>query len=261
MDPLSSGAVSCQGATRPLRVFYGHACQLWRRGNSLQCAWDALAQAFVGAGCAHAAPATQCMCRHLTDFVAVLKPNSPVASLSPAPSPSAAGVFDKLRFLVAAVAVLFLLLNVGALAAALADSLRRRRLLALVARDRFGFREQPGGAWTWEVWPPDPLRSPLEQVRGSAVELCEHLGLPFARLRCALPEEWLQGAVAESLGRRFGLSAAGLERHQGAVVARVEEMVGRGLCGLRVRSASAAGRPWPLWALWRSLPSPRAERR
>lgn len=45
MNPFADGAISCTNVTRPLRVFYGEKCQLWRAGNAWQCSWDALLQA------------------------------------------------------------------------------------------------------------------------------------------------------------------------------------------------------------------------
>lgn len=45
MNPFQDGAVSCTNVTRPLRVFYGESCQLWRANNAARCSWDALLQA------------------------------------------------------------------------------------------------------------------------------------------------------------------------------------------------------------------------
>ena len=96
---LSAGAVSCPagsssassaGAPPPvLRVFYGSGCGLLQSNNALGCWWNALTQAFQGAGCV-AAPVTRCMCRHLAgDFLGLKTPATAVATLLLASPPPA----------------------------------------------------------------------------------------------------------------------------------------------------------------------------
>ena len=96
---LSAGAVSCPagsssasstGAQHPvLRVFYGSGCGLLQSNNALGCWWNALTQAFQGAGCV-AAPVTRCMCRHLAgDFLGLKTPATAVATLLLASPPPA----------------------------------------------------------------------------------------------------------------------------------------------------------------------------
>lgn len=165
--------------------------------------------------------------RHLTDFVAVRKPNIAVASMSQMTSLSADDVFNKLRFLAIAIAVLFGLMNFGAVAAAIQERSSRRRFLTLMQREQFGFTEQPCGAWTWEVWQ-DALPEQVGQVTGSVVQLCQFLGIPFVRFRAAVPEEWLQGNVSQSIGRKFGLSASALGAHKDDIARRAAEIVGGG---------------------------------
>jgi hypothetical protein len=73
-----------------------------------------------------------------------------------------------------------------------------------------GFRVMPdGGAWTWTAEQP-PLQRAVQAPHGSAFQLAGAFGLPFVRLRAALPEELLAGSVGHALGRRAGLSVQGL---------------------------------------------------
>lgn len=65
MNPFQDGAVSCENVTRPLRVFYGQYCDLWKKDNPYNCSWNAMQQVFEGSNCTNTGP-TQCMCRHLT---------------------------------------------------------------------------------------------------------------------------------------------------------------------------------------------------
>ena len=93
-SPLLVPAVACPpranttNATAPLarqpvlRVYYGTRCALWRTDNGYNCSWDAIKQAFVGSGCVASTGATQCMCRHLTDFASARVPKVATCSLS-----------------------------------------------------------------------------------------------------------------------------------------------------------------------------------
>lgn len=117
-------------------------------------------------------------------------------------------------------------MNGGALLAAAQERYSKKKFLHKMQRKRFGFTEQPGGAWTWELWQ-DPVLDPVEQVTGSIVQLCQYLGVPFVRFRSAVPEEWLQGNVPQSIGRKFGLSASKLEEHRAVIHNRVADMLGR----------------------------------
>ena len=73
-------------------------------------------------------------------------------------------------------------------------------------------REQPRCARF--AWPTShlPWQEPLADghivgaVRGSCVEMCALLGLPFVRFRAAVPEEWFIGSMAQAIGRHVGLS-------------------------------------------------------
>jgi hypothetical protein len=56
-----------------------------------------------------------------------------------------------------------------------------------------------------------PLLSDLDAPSGTAVALASLLGVPFVRLRAALPDELLGWDIPTALGRRSSLSKAGME--------------------------------------------------
>jgi hypothetical protein len=222
-NPLAVPAVSCppranwtntSGVPAPrepvLRVFYGTACALWRPGNAGNCSWDNVKQAFVGGGCVPSGAATQCMCRHLTEFASARAPKIATCSLSDLTSLSPGDIVTKLRFLFTVVIVLFGFMNVGAVIAFFLDAGERRKTLAALQAPAAGFAlAQPGDVWTWSCTQL-PLQRAVEAPRGSAMELASIFGLPLVRLRAALAEELLPGSVGQALGRREGLSVQGL---------------------------------------------------
>jgi hypothetical protein len=55
------------------------------------------------------------------------------------------------------------------------------------------------------------MRDIIDAPTGPAVEICELLGIPFARLRFALPDEMLSWDMPVALGRMYGLSKSGWE--------------------------------------------------
>lgn len=63
-------------------------------------------------------------------------------------------------------------------------------------------------------------------VRGSAVTLCSILGIPFVRFRAAVPEEWFSGSVAQTVGRKRGLSAQGVQEYKFQIRERWEGLLG-----------------------------------
>ena len=90
------------------------------------------------------------------------------------------------------------------------DLSEKRKTLAALQTPECGFRELPGGVWTWTC-EQEPLSAAVQAPQGSAFALSAIMGLPFVRLRAALPEEFFAGSVGQALGRRAGLSAQGLQ--------------------------------------------------
>ena len=155
-NPFDDGAVACDNTTGPLRVFYGPACEVWRPENAYNCSWVAALQAFQGAGCVAPEEATQCLCRHLTDFVAVRTPTIAVASVSQLTSLSAADVFVKLRFLLYVVAGLFAFMNAGIALGYIVDARERKKTLKRLLKAECGFEQLPNGVWCVQM-----LRVPI----------------------------------------------------------------------------------------------------
>jgi hypothetical protein len=96
-------------------------------------------------------------------------------------------------------------MHVGALVGFTRDNAERAALLARIKHTDMGFMEQPDGAWSWH-FAQLPLMSDLGEIPGNMTVLARVIGVPFARLRCALPEELFGGVTAQLVGRRSGLS-------------------------------------------------------
>jgi hypothetical protein len=90
------------------------------------------------------------------------------------------------------------------------DAKMRRSLMHKLQEPRVGFSATEEGAWLWRFHL-EPVETDLAPPTGPAVELAKIMGLPLARLRAALPDELLEHTLAETLGRRYGLSAKGME--------------------------------------------------
>jgi hypothetical protein len=210
--PLSQPVVRCSDLTAPsvfsgtfaLRLFTGSDCALWNPNNTYGCWWDATKQTFAGDGCVSQGP-TRCMCRHLTDFASTRKPTIKTASLSDMTALSPGDLITKLKFLFVTVMVLFGGMCCGAIMGAVLDRNERKSLLTRLQQAECGFRSGPGGSWLWRL-EQDPLGAELGKPHGTAMQLSAVFGMPFMRLRLALPEAMLPGAIAEAIGRRAGLS-------------------------------------------------------
>jgi hypothetical protein len=209
-SPLTAPVLSCgPNGSAPVRAFTGARCALRNASGAEACAWDAVRQAFAGPGCV-AANATHCACTHATDFASSPAINIPVCTASDLVGLTPADLISKLRVLFVAVMSLFAFMLVGAALGAALDARARRALLARLARPACGFREAPGsGAWLWRLHL-DELEDELAPASGPAVELGRVFGIPFVRLRAALPQECFGTPFAAALGRRHGFSARGM---------------------------------------------------
>ena len=229
----ASGARQCvlsSGVTGPcpvLRVYSGAACALRQPNNSLACTWDNQRQSFTGCGCVpDPVASTQCACRHLTEFASSAAPSIPTCSLSDMLSLNPADIVTKLKMLFIVVIVLFSVMNVGALIGWWQDKRERSTLVEGLQSPEVGFRISSEGAWLWAFSLHQPtdneLASSLQRTpRGPAVRLTELMGVPFSRLRLAIPDEALSWRMGDALGRRAALSATDLRREH-------EERISRG---------------------------------
>jgi hypothetical protein len=211
-DPLGVPAISCGNGSagrRTMRIYYGHFCPLWQ-DNEYNCSWDNAKQSFVGGGCVSNGP-TKCMCRHLTDFASARVPKISTCSVSDMTSLNPNDLITKLKFLFQLVVVLFGVMNVGAVIGAYMDMSQRKSTLLDFQRPEMGFTEHPDGElWTWRCVH-EPLTSAVGPPSGTAVHIARALGMPFVRLRAALPEALISGSTGHALGRQVGLSVVGLE--------------------------------------------------
>jgi hypothetical protein len=215
LRPLAVPAVECPaGAAPALRVYSGQACQLWQRDNGANCSWDNVRQAFVGASCMASGAPAQCACRHLTSFASAKAPSLPECSLADMLALTPGELIGTLRLLFIVVFSLFAAMVAGAAVGFVLDRAERRRTLMRLQADKVGFRETRDGAWLWR-FALSPLESELAPPSGTAVALSAIMGMPFARLRAALPDELLTSTMGDALGRRHSFSPNGFEASQG----------------------------------------------
>ena len=209
-----SSTLACGNATDTLRAFTGAKCALRdTKNNSAPCFWNVTAQAFSGVGCV-VADATRCACSHLTDFTSSPRPNIPVASLSDMISLDPASLLTKLKLLFIVVISLFGSLHIGAGVAYVMDRREKESVAERLLNPACGYRVADDGAWLWRFGL-DPLPGEIAAPHGPAVMLSEVLGIPFARLRAALPDELLNTDFAAALGRRHGFSISGMSVAKG----------------------------------------------
>jgi hypothetical protein len=211
-SPLSAPVLDCAGVADPaavLRAYVGADCALRRADNAARCGWDVVSQSFAGAGCV-AANATFCACTHLTDFTSSPAVNIPVCSLSDLVGLNPADLVTKLRLLFIVVIVLFGVMLLGAALGFGLDRRERRAVLSRLHDVRAGFRMADGGACVWRFGL-DPLTAELAAPSGPATVLAAIFGLPYARLRIALPDEMFTTRLGDALGRKQGFSLAGLQ--------------------------------------------------
>jgi hypothetical protein len=249
LDPnnlFTQPPVGCGGATSGvLRMFGGAACALYRPDNAARCAWNTTLQAFEGDGCA-AAAATQCavritrtsphaphltrlthlrtsrtQCTHLTSFSGEPAPKIAVCSAKDMVNLDPRDIVTKLRLLFCVVVGLFGGMHIGALVGLVQDSREKRQHLARMCAPALGFEEQANGAWTWR-FEHHPLEDDSGPVPGNLQLVARIVGVPLARLRCALPEELCAGVTAQLVGRRHGLSVAALEKRNAAQLALLQ---------------------------------------
>ena len=208
-DDLSSSAslAVCGNHTGVLRAFTGAACGLASVANADACSWNATSQAFSGAGCIYdIGVPTQCACRHLTSFVAtVVPPTIAVITPSQLAALKPSDLVGSVRVMLLVVIIAFGAMHLLAAAGAAQDARLDANLLRKFCHERAGYRVAPGGAWTWLLQHSD-VPDGHGASEGPEVRLTELVGIPFVRLRCAVPEELLPGSTAAALGTSSGLS-------------------------------------------------------
>ena len=213
-QPFAVPGVTCNKSlsTAPMLLLVGSQCKMIDAGNNVSCSWDNTKQAFTGAGCVVTGGPVDCACRHLTDFAGASKPSIPTASLSDMLSLTPSDIVTKLRMLFIVVIVLFGAMNLGAALGYVLDSRERKAFVLELQRPEVGFIEV-GDTWLWR-FSLDPLKADMGAPSGPAVGITAMLGLPFARVRAALPDELLpRWDLGTALGRARVLSKTALEEN------------------------------------------------
>jgi hypothetical protein len=122
---------------------------------------------------------------------------------------SSSPAVTKLKLLFIVVIALFGGMNLGAAVGALMDQRERADVNARLRTAACGFRVLEDGTQLWR-FALHPLTEELAPPQGPAVQLSLVLGMPFARLRAAMPDSMFSSDLSAALGRRHGFSAAGL---------------------------------------------------
>ena len=218
----SSQSWCCGDATAGvIRVWAGCACGLWRVAPDAPapaCGWNASTQAFQGGGCV-LSNVTRVGTRHLTAFAVQAKPPEirtlsakDLVSISPQD-------LVHIKVLLIIVGVLFAGMHLTSALLARMDRRDFARLSGLAFSPRLGCTmvQLPGAGceedaavelWTWR-FTQEPLVVGEEGkglVTGTAVAFAGLVGVPYARLACAVPETMFGGQPAKHcVGRMQGL--------------------------------------------------------
>lgn len=91
-------------------------------------------------------------------------------------------------------------MHVWALLAAPADARGLQKILNGMRRAAAGFEPGPNGEWFWSLRQ-RPIEGAIGVAEGPAVVLAKQMGMPYVRLRMAIPECMLPGHIAWSIGR------------------------------------------------------------
>jgi len=208
----NDGFGSCNNKTSgAVRIFSGEFCALWKpasanssANSNSSCAWNVTVQNFVGPGCgagltitaAAPAPVTQCACRHATDFTSA--PPLVISAASPKDlvdfSPE--DVIKRLKPLFIIVISFFGGMHVLTVVGYYRDKGIKRRTLAAIheieyrptGSDAIKFAGQRPCMW---LLAQRGLTEPIGFVHGSLVHFANIVGVPPARLRLAIPEEFV----------------------------------------------------------------------
>ena len=104
---------------------------------------------------------------------------------------------------------LFGCLHIGGAVAWVMDSREKAHVAQRLRDPACGYRVTDDGTCLWRFGL-DPLPAEIAAPTGPAVELSAMFGVPIARLRAALPDEFFVTDFGAALGRRHGFSASGM---------------------------------------------------
>ena len=130
-------------------------------------------------------------------------------------------------------------MNLGAALGYFLDARLRAHVVNRLKTPEAGFSASPDDpdCWVWRLQL-DELRDELDAPSGSAVVLSQILGVPFARLRAALPDEMLTTPLAAALGRKHAFSLSGMVAVQGFKSARLKLSSGRSTDAIKLEDES-----------------------
>lgn len=111
------------------------------------------------------------------------------------------------------------------------DSRGRKALLLGLKAARGGgagasgtvFVAHRSGAWLWVI-PPSQL-SDGGALSGVFASISRMMGIPFVRIRAAIPEELFRGSLVEAIGRTHPLSAAAMRAHMPEQMQRLRTLL------------------------------------
>ncbi len=113
-----------------------------------------------------------------------------------------------LKTLFIVVISLFGTMVIGAAIGFVLDRAERAQVVHRLTQEDAGFRTTADGVWLWR-FALDDLSDELAPPVGSAVRISAIIGMPYARLRAALPDELVLSTMADALGRRYSFSVRG----------------------------------------------------
>jgi hypothetical protein len=242
---VSSQSWRCGDATAGvIRIWVGCACGLWRVAPDAPapaCGWNTSTQAFQGGGCT-LSNMTRVGTRHLTAFTVQAKPPEirtlsakDLVSISPQD-------LVHIKVLLIIVGVLFAGMHLTSALLARLDKRDFARLSDLAFAARLGCtmvqlrgarcdEDAAAELWTWR-FTQEPLavgEKGKGRVTGTAVAFASLVGVPYARLACAVPETMFGGLPANHcVGRMQGLCPSRIkELHSQRLSQRLSQRSGR----------------------------------
>lgn len=150
----------------------------------------------------------------VADFIALSAPKISVCKASDLVAIKPTDVVTKIKFFFILVILLFAFMHIGGLFAFFLDRRDRQRIIDDIRDpEKCGFAEIDD-AWTWSLTQ-EKSDDPVMPVKGTVVSFCACVGIPFTRIRSAIPEDTLDTTAPTHLmvGRYVGLST---QFHEGS---------------------------------------------
>ena len=114
------------------------------------------------------------------------------------------------------------LMHIGAAVAGALEARERAAMRAELMQASAGLLKPVRGVHVWSLLQA-PLKEEVGRVSGTAPNFALLAGLPFSRIRAAIPEALLEGSADQSIGHRSGLGAARFRSTGNKVLAALGE--------------------------------------